>query len=128
MKITPKQYAAALHQSTQHLPEEEVNKRIENFVGVLKKNNDLSLSGKIISEYQDYCRRKKNIAKVQITTSTKISDDVINTLTGKLGQTVEIEQKVDESLIGGAMIRMGDILIDGSVRKKLERLKIILTS
>ena len=127
MKITPKQYAIALFESTQHLPEEEVGKIIKNFVGVLKKNNDLSLGGKIIEEYQNCVRRKKDIAKVQITVGEKISGDVINILTQKLGQTVEIEQKVDESLIGGAVIRIGDVLIDGSVKRKLGELKIILT-
>ena len=123
MKITPKQYAVALYETTQHLSEEEINKIIENFVGVLKKNNDLSLSEKIIGEYQSYCRRKKNIAKVQITSSKRINGDIINALTKKLGQAVEIEQKVDEGLIGGAVIRIGDVLIDGSIKKKLERLR-----
>ena len=123
MKILPKQYAIALYESTRRLPEEETNKTIKNFVGVLKKNNDLSLSEKIIDEYQNYCRRKKNIVKVQITSSKKISGDTINALTKKLGQTIEIEQKTDEGLIGGAVIRIGDILIDGSVKKKLERLR-----
>ncbi len=126
MKITPKQYAVALYESTQHISEKEAGERIGNFVGVLKKNNDLSLGRKIINEYQNYCRRKKDIAKVQITASAKIGGDAINALTKKLGQTVEIEQKVDESLIGGAVIRMDDVLIDGSVKKKLERLKNIL--
>ena len=123
MKITPKQYSVALYESTQHLPEKEVSKTIKNFVGVLKKNNDLSLGEKIIGEYQDYCRRKKDIAKVQITASAKIGGDIINALTKKLGRAVEIEQKVDRSLIGGAVIRMNDILIDGSVKKKLEELR-----
>ena len=127
MKITPKQYAIALYESTRHISEKETGERVENFVGVLKKNNDLSLGGKIIGEYQDYCRRKKDIAKVQITASAKIGGDIIDALTKKLGRTVEIEQKVDESLIGGAVIRMDDILIDGSVKKKLEGLRIILT-
>ena len=123
MKITPKQYAVALFESTRHLPEKEIDKIIKNFAGVLKKNNDLSLGEKIIGEYQNYCRREKDIAKIQITASEKIGGDIINILTQKLGQAVEIEQKADKGLIGGAVVRMNDILIDGSVRKKLERLR-----
>jgi len=123
MKITPKQYAIALHQSTQYISEEEASRIIKNFVNVLKKNNDLSLGGKIVEEYQNCVRREKNISKVQITTSEKISSDIINALTQKLEQPIEIEQKVDNSLIGGAVIRVGDVLIDGSVRNKLERLR-----
>ena len=76
-----------------------------------------------MSEYQNCCRQEKNIAKVQITTSEKIDGEIVNAITRKLEQTVEIEQKVDESLIGGAVIRIGDTLIDGSIKKKLERLK-----
>ena len=123
MKITPKQYAIALYESTQQLPEEKTGEIVEHFVDVLKKNNDLSLGNRIMSEYQNCCRQEKNIAKVQITTSEKIDGEIVNAITRKLEQTVEIEQKVDESLIGGAVIRIGDTLIDGSVKKKLERLK-----
>jgi len=123
MKISSKQYAIALFESTRHLSEEKVGEMVKNFVAVLKKNNDLSLGNKVIEEYQNYSRRQKGIAKIQITTGKKIDSDIINVLTQKLEQSIEIEQKVDTSIIGGAVIRTGDVLIDGSVRKRLEELR-----
>ena len=123
MKISSKQYAIALFESTRHLSEEKVGEMVKNFVAVLKKNNDLSLGNKVIEEYQNYSRRQKGIAKIQITTGKKIDSDIINVLTQKLEQSVEIEQQVDTSIIGGAVIRTGDVLIDGSVRKRLEELR-----
>ena len=123
MKITPKQYAIALYQSTQYIPEKEASRIVKNFVDVLRKNNDLSLGEKIVEEYQNCVRQEKNISKIQITTSKEIDSDIINALTRKLEQPIEIEQKVDSGLIGGAVIRIGDVLIDGSVKNKLERLR-----
>ena len=44
------------------------------------------------------------------------------------GVTVAIETQVDPSLLGGVLVRLGDRLIDGSVRGRLERLRARLTS
>ena len=46
----------------------------------------------------------------------------------RFGREVEVETSVDESLIGGAIINTGDIVIDGSVRNKLARLNAGLTN
>ena len=46
----------------------------------------------------------------------------------RFGREVEIEAAVDESLIGGAVIDAGDVVIDGSVKGKLERLQSALAA
>jgi F-type H+-transporting ATPase subunit delta len=55
-------------------------------------------------------------------------DAVRERLAAMTGDTVEIETRVDPSLLGGILVRMGDRLIDGSVRGRLERLRTRLTS
>ena len=46
----------------------------------------------------------------------------------RFGRDVEIETAVDESLIGGAVIDAGDVVIDGSLKGKLERLQAALAN
>jgi F-type H+-transporting ATPase subunit delta len=49
-------------------------------------------------------------------------------LTKRLGRTVHMETEIDETLIGGAVIRAGDVVIDGSLRSRLEGLSNALIS
>lgn len=124
MKITAKQYAISLHESTKNVDELELQNRIKNFINILKKNNSLSLVNKIIESYYRYHREKKKISKIEITSSEKLKREEINKIVQKFDKQIEIEEKVDKSLIGGIVIKIDDnILIDGSVKRKLEDLK-----
>ena len=128
MKITPKQYAISLYDSTKDVDDTELNKRISNFVNILRKNNDLSLSGKIIEHYYKYRREQKNISKVEITSHDKLDSETIDNIIKKFNKQVEVEEKVDKTLLGGIIIKIDDnTLIDGSVKRKLENLKSHLT-
>jgi len=124
MKITPKQYAVGLYEAIKNVTGEELEKRIKNFVNILKKNNDFSLSKKIIRQYENYYRERKNISKVEIISSQKLESKILNKLLSKFKKQIEIEEKVDKSLIGGVIVKIdNNILIDGSVKRKLEDLR-----
>ena len=55
------------------------------------------------------------------------SEEIKNSLKARFDKEISIEAKVDESLIGGAIIRAGDLVIDGSARGKLTKLAETLT-
>jgi F-type H+-transporting ATPase subunit delta len=59
--------------------------------------------------------------------SKKQQDTISKALRERLGRDVNIETEVDENLIGGAVIRAGDVVIDGSLRSRLEGLATALT-
>ncbi len=124
MKITPKQYALSLYESTQNADKDEVSKRIKRFINILKKNNDLSQTEKIIRCYYQHYRKVKNITKIEIKSSEKLGSNIISKILQKFNKQVEIEEKTDPALIGGVVIKINDdILIDGSIKRKLEDLK-----
>jgi F-type H+-transporting ATPase subunit delta len=124
MKITPKQYAISLYETTKNVDKFKVEKRIENFVDILKKNNDLSLADKIINEYNKYHRDLRGISKIEVTSSDKLDSETLNKIIQKFKNQIEVEEKIDKSLINGIVIKINDdVLIDGSVRRKLEDLK-----
>jgi F-type H+-transporting ATPase subunit delta len=72
------------------------------------------------------------IAKAQITTAVPINDGqraaIEQRLSGSLGKTVTASTAVDPTLIGGLVVRVGDQLIDGSVRTRLRSLRKELTA
>ena len=124
MKITPKQYAISLYESTKKVDELEIEKRIKKFIDILKRNNNLSLIDKIIEKYYEHYRSERNISKIEITSNKKIDPEILNKIIHKFKKQIEIEEKIDESLIGGMIIKIDNsLLIDGSIKRKLEELK-----
>lgn len=124
MKITPKQYAISLYESTQNTDKAEILQRISNFIDILKKNNDLSQINKIIQYYHEHYRKIKKITKIEITSSKKLSSGMISKILQKFNKQIEMEEKIDPRLMGGIVIKINDnTLIDGSIRKKLNDLR-----
>ena len=124
MKITPKQYAISLYESMIKIDKVQVEQRIGNFIEILRKNNDLSLVDKIIEQYYKYYREQRNISKIEVSSAKKLNPEILNKIIQKFNKQIEIEEIIDESLVGGIVLRVDDnLLIDGSVKKKLENLK-----
>ncbi|MGE5390471.1 MAG: F0F1 ATP synthase subunit delta [Deltaproteobacteria bacterium] len=92
-----------------------VDKRRENYIGV------------IADQYKDMADESRNIAKAELVAAREIPEDEVKSLAEKLsassGKTVQLQVKVDPSLLGGIKLRLGDRIIDGTVAKKLEMMK-----
>ena len=118
-----KNYAIALYEATKEIKEKDrLKKRVKNFLLILKKNNDLYLIEKIIKVYQNYYRKKKGISRIEITSADEIDEKILEGFKRKF-KNLEIIKKIDKSLIGGIIIRKGDHIIDGSIKKRLKKIK-----
>ncbi len=77
-------------------------------------------------------RRERGVALAEIRTALPLDEgqrgDVVKRLTELTGDKIQIHEVVDESLIGGITVRIGDRLYDASVRSRLERLRARLTA
>ena len=105
---------------------DELNQEGKNLVRLLVRNNRVNAIRDIA---QAYAVRKADVEKVivaQMTTAAPIDESrqkqFAEALQSKLGRSVNLEFEVDEELIGGAVIRAGDRVIDGSVKAQLEQL------
>lgn len=125
MKFTHKQYAQALYEALQDTKAKDHDIVIENFIQVLKAKGDLGEYERIIAEYEIYDKKMRGITDVEVTTATevKMNKSLIEDLNKIVGQDVELKHKVDNSLIGGVVIKAGDTLIDGSVKNQLNNLR-----
>lgn len=95
-------------------------------IAVLAENDRLSALPEIAAQFDALKTQAENKVKVTMTSATQVdaatAEQVKQALKKRLGREVELELAVDASLIGGAVIRAEDMVIDGSVRARLEKL------
>ncbi len=97
-----------------------------NFLRALAENRRFELLPEIHAQFETLRRETEQRIQVHVTSARPVSDDQASRLGESLrkryGRDVDLEVEIDEALIGGAIIRAGDEVIDGSVRGRLERL------
>ncbi len=125
MKYSAEQYASALFEALSEVGPKDHNTVIENFITVLQKQNELEHYESIIEAYERLDKEKRGIqpATVTLAREMKLSGELLEELNGLAKKKLEITTQVDESIIGGVVIRMDDTLIDASVKTQLEQLK-----
>jgi F-type H+-transporting ATPase subunit delta len=98
----------------------------QNFIRLLAQNDRLYCLPAIGEEYARLRDEYENVADVEITSATPLSDEqkqhFATAMRKRLGKDVRLNCDVDASLIGGAIVRSGDVVIDGSVRGRLDQL------
>jgi len=102
------------------------------FLALLADNRRLVLLPEIAGLYEDLRADAERVVKATVTSAAALPATELETikvaLRKRFGRDVEIETAVDESLIGGAVIDAGDVVIDGSLRGKLDRLQSALAN
>lgn len=98
----------------------------KNFLKTLAQYRRLALLPEISAQFETLRRDEESRVEVQVTSAHPMSDDEADQLRERLhkrfGREVDLKIEVDASLIGGAIIKAQDQVIDGSVRGQLERL------
>ena len=102
-----------------------------NFLKLLLEYRRAAVLPEIAEHFEALKAEIENIVEVTVTSASPISekqqDTISKALRERLGRDVTIETEIDENLIGGAVIRAGDVVIDGSLRARLEGLATALT-
>ena len=104
----------------------ELNDRGKRFVQVLADNKRLPLLPEIQAQFEALRAEEQATLDVTVTSAFPMSEQELERLKGALSKRFERDvsmvSEVDNSLIGGAIIRAGDTVIDGSLRGKLDKL------
>ena len=86
----------------------------------------------MVERFNELVRRERGISLAEVRTALPLDEEQRTAIAERLqaltGDRVEMNEKVDESLIGGISVRIGDRLYDASVRSRLERLRSRLTA
>ena len=106
--------------------------KVLNLVSLLLERRRIELFPQIVEEFQRLVDAQNGVVRAVATAASPLSPDEVAGLRERLahltGHTVELTTDVDADLLGGVVVRVGDRLIDGSVRGRLERLRSQLVS
>jgi len=110
----------------------KLDARMQNFVRILAENHRLLLLPEILAHYEVMRADVENTVDVEVISAVKLdaaqADKLTGALTTRLKRRVNMRNSVDASLLGGAIIHAGDLVIDGSLKGRLQRLRTELTS
>lgn len=97
-----------------------------NFIATLANNRRIALLPQIAAMYEALRAEVENRAQADVVSAAPLSDTqqkrLASALKKRLNRDVQLNCSVDPGLIGGAVIRCGDLVIDGSVKVRLARL------
>ena len=100
----------------------------QRFVGTTAQNRRLFALPGIIKAYLDELSRQRGEASAEIVSAQKLDETQLKAVTDELkkaiGTKVSVEQKVDESLLGGMIVKVGSRMIDSSLKTKLQQLRL----
>lgn len=103
-----------------------------NFLKLLLEYGRVAVLPEIADHFNALKAAVENVVDVVVTSAAPLSDSqqqaIATALKSRLGRDVNLSTETDENLIGGAVIRAGDVVIDGSVRARLSGLATALTA
>ena len=101
-----------------------------HFITLLAENRRLAVLPYIVVLFEKRRAEVEQTVQAELVSAFPISDaqrdEIAEGLKARLKRTIMLDCKVDQSLIGGAIIRAGDLVIDGSVRGQLQKLATVL--
>ena len=104
----------------------------KNLVHLLVRNGRLAALEDIAEQFENLRAGEEQTINAQVESALPVSEahqqKIAQALEKKLGRKVTLEVSTDASLIGGAVIRAGDLVIDGSVKARLEKLAAAVSS
>jgi len=104
----------------------ELDATFKRFLGAMGQHDRLPLLPEVATLYAELREEAENRLKVRVVSAVALDDDQASrmreALARRFEREIELENEVDDAVIGGAVIYAGDEVIDGSLRGRLNRL------
>ena len=127
-RVTPQELAALVIETAGR----ELDEEGRNFVRTLADNRRLAVLPEISALFDELKSEAEGIVEVMVTSAAPLDEaerrKLAQALERRLGRQVRMQCATDPKLIGGAVLRAGDLVIDGSLRGRLERIAYELTA
>lgn len=106
--------------------DDKLNEYGKNMIRVLAENDRLDILAEITELFEIERAQSEGTVEAKVISAVELNDaqksGITESLKKRLGRDVTLNCSVDASIVGGAIIRAGDVVIDGSVTGKLEKL------
>ena len=123
---TPQQHEALLLGTLKHLESGKITDSYVNFIALLAKNKRLMAIEKIVSNFQQLRADYEKTLTVDVESYSVLSNEQMKDLSARLSQRLQrditLKVTIDPNLLGGAIIRAGNLVFDGSVRTQIKNL------
>jgi F-type H+-transporting ATPase subunit delta len=100
---------------------------IRNFLLVVADNQRMPFIAEIIETFQEVIRQRQGVAEAEVASATELSaaqkTQLQKTLEKLTGKKIQPKYLLDKGLMGGAVVRIGDTIYDGSLRNRLEQMR-----
>jgi len=100
---------------------------LRNFLFIIADSHRTQLLPEIIATFQQVLRQRQGIAEAEISSAVELSaaqkTEFAKTLARLTGKKIETKYSLDPALIGGAVVRIGDTIYDGSLRNRLNEMR-----
>jgi F-type H+-transporting ATPase subunit delta len=110
--------------------DKQLTERGKNFIRLLAENDRIKLLPEIAVLYEDYRADAEGTVDAEAVFAIKANESqlakIAASLKKRLGKEIRLTSRVDRSLIGGAIVYVGDLVIDGSIRGRLNKLSTAL--
>ncbi|HEY8347505.1 MAG TPA: F0F1 ATP synthase subunit delta [Symbiobacteriaceae bacterium] len=115
----------------QHLMEalfrDKVSDLVLHFLFLVVRKRREALIPQMFDAYVEFANEARGIVEVEVRSAVPMDEDVLQRLQqrleARLGKRVKFQTQVAPELIGGLVVRVGDLLMDGSVRTRLNRMR-----
>ena len=98
-----------------------------NVLDILVENHRLPVLPRLRREYERRWRDANNLLPVTVTSAVELDDAVVERIGDEIGRqtgrTVELTREVDPSIVGGFVVRVGNAILDASIKNRLDNLR-----
>jgi len=108
---------------------DKISRKLFNFLNLLIDKQRFNLISDIQNEFNKLVNKNKGLFVAEVSTASQISPDELEQIKRKLetligkNEKVSIDSKTDPNLIGGVVVKMNDLVYDGSIKGRLENMK-----
>jgi F-type H+-transporting ATPase subunit delta len=100
---------------------------VRNFLFVVVDNQRTHLLPEILQTFEDVIRQRQGVAEAEVTSAAELTapqkKQLQETLERLTGRKIQAKYSLDPALLGGAVVRIGDTIYDGSVRNRLNQMR-----
>jgi F-type H+-transporting ATPase subunit delta len=98
-----------------------------NFLTVLIDNHRMPVVFRIARQYEMLWQEENRLLPVEVTSAVELDESIVRQIQERVeqqtGRRVELTRHVDESILGGLIVRVSNMILDASIRNQLERLR-----
>ena len=106
---------------------EGANERFRNFLKLVAERHRVPAIFRIRREFDGLWRQENKLLEVRVTSATPLDEELVQSIGRRIedqtGQRIDLDANVDPDVIGGLVLRVGNMVMDASVRGRLERLR-----